>query len=162
VARNFIIEGPFSIILVGKVGFTSLLFVVKISYQSKKLWETEKHFSRGRVSHRCDFLLFFSLFFNISKQFSRHIESIEWFFLSPMCLYARFESLYTLNFFHLSNLIPPNVFLGKFVHLFSTLKCHDLPIYAIKWPQIWSTSFTTCTLLHCAVEIIIPYLHFGL
>jgi len=37
VAYNFFIHGPFSIIFVEKVAHTSLVVVVKISYQSKKL-----------------------------------------------------------------------------------------------------------------------------
>jgi len=36
-AYNFFIKGPFSIIFLGKVGHTSLVFLVKISYQYKKL-----------------------------------------------------------------------------------------------------------------------------
>jgi len=92
-ACNFFIQGSFSIIFVGKVAHTSLVFVVKFSYQFKKLWVTEKHFSRGSFNPRCDFLLFFSLFFDISKQFCKHNESIEWYFLSPMCL------LLVLNYF---------------------------------------------------------------
>jgi len=40
------------------------------------------------------FLILFSMFFDISKQFCRHNESIEWYFLSWMCLYGGFESLY--------------------------------------------------------------------
>jgi len=34
-AYNFFMKGPFSIIFVGKVARTSLVFVEKISYQSK-------------------------------------------------------------------------------------------------------------------------------
>jgi len=37
VAYSFFVEGLFSIIFVGKVVHTSLVCVVKISYQSKKL-----------------------------------------------------------------------------------------------------------------------------
>jgi len=60
------------------------------------------------------------LFFYISKPFCRYNESIEWYFLSPICLYVDFESLHSLNFFiwvgleiefHL-----PSVFLGKKLH----------------------------------------------
>jgi len=79
-AYNFFIQGSFSIIFVEKVAHTSLVFVVKISYQSKKFWVNEKHFSKGRISYRCELLLLFSLFFDISKQFFKHNESIEWFF----------------------------------------------------------------------------------
>ena len=85
-AYNFFIHGPFSIIFVGKVAHTGLVYKNKISYESKRLWVTEKHFSRGRFIHWCDFLLLFSLFFDISKQFCRHNESIEWDFFSPKCL----------------------------------------------------------------------------
>ena len=140
-AYNFFRQGLFSIIFVGKVAHTSLVLVVKISYQSKKLWLTEKHFSRGRFSHRCVFLLLFSLFFDISKQFCKHNESIEWFFFPPKCLSFDFKSLCSLKFFHLSRfrnrISPPNVFLGKFQHLLSTLKHYNLSIYMVKWPQIW-------------------------
>jgi len=41
------------------------------------------------------FYYFFSLFFDISKQYCRHNESIEWYFLSPLYLNAGFESLYS-------------------------------------------------------------------
>jgi len=62
-AYNFFIQGPLSIIFVGKIAHTSLVFVIKISYQSKKLWVTKKYSSRWRYNQRCDFLLLFSLYF---------------------------------------------------------------------------------------------------
>jgi len=89
-AYNFLTQGSFSKKFVGKVVHTSLVSVVKNLYQSKKLWVNEKHFSKGRFSHRCDFLLLFSLFFDISKQFCRHNKSIKRYFFPPMCLYAGF------------------------------------------------------------------------
>jgi len=162
---NFFIQGLFSIIFVGKFVHTSLVFVVKISYQSKKLWVTDKHFRR-RFSHRCDFLLFLSLFFDISKPFCKHNESIEWYFLSSMFLYASLEAVFSSKFFHLSRfrvqISPPNVFLGKFQHLFPTLKYYNPPTYVGKWPQIWFMSSRTCTLQDCMVEIFIPYWHLDL
>jgi len=87
VAYNFFIHGPFSIFFVVKVVQTNLVYVLKISYQSKNLWVTEKYFSRGRFSHRCDFLLLFSLFFDISKQFCKHNESIEWYFFTKVFVF---------------------------------------------------------------------------
>jgi len=159
-AYNFFIHGPFSIIFVLKVANSSLVCVVKISYQLKKLWVIEKHFSRGRFSHRCDFLLLFQLFFDISNPFCRHNKLIEWYFFSPMCWYVGIESLCSLNFFHLSRfrnrISPPNVFWGKFQHLFSTLKHYDLAIHVAKWLQIWFMSSMTYTLQDCTVEISIP------
>jgi len=101
-AYNFFIQGLFSIIFVGKVEHTSLVLVVKIPYQSKKLWLTEKHFSRGRFNHRCVFWLLFSLFFDISKQFCKRNESIEWIFFPPKCLSYGCETLCSLKFFHLT------------------------------------------------------------
>jgi len=129
-AYNFFIHGPFSIIFVGKVAYTSLVYVVKISYQSKMLWVIEKHFSRKRFNQRCYFLLLFSLFFDISKQFCKHNRSIEWYFFSPNCFFFGSKLLCSLKFFHLSRfrnqISPPNVFLRKFQHLFSTLKHYNL------------------------------------
>jgi len=111
------------------------------------------------------FLLLFSLFFNISKQSCRHNESIEFFF--HQCVYILVLNHFTIGiFFYLSRfrnwISPHNVFLGKIWHLFSTLKHYNLPIYAVKWPQIWSTSSTICTLQDCTVEIFIPYSHLDL
>ena len=117
-AYNFFKQGLISIIFVGKVAHSSLVLVVKISYQSKELWLTENHFSRGRFSHGCVFLLLFSLFFDISKQFCKCNESIEWFFFHQSVFSFGIESLFSLNFFHLSRfrnqISPPNVFWGQF------------------------------------------------
>jgi len=46
-----------------KVVHTILIYMAKISYQSKKLWVTEKHLSRRRFNLRCIFLQLFLLFF---------------------------------------------------------------------------------------------------
>jgi len=107
----------------------------------------------------CDFLGNYSIVF-------RHFKTIvltQWvngmICFSSMCLYASFKSICSLILFHLSKfrswISPPNVFLGKFQHLFSTLKHYNLPINAVKWPQIWSTSSKTCTLQDLMVEIFI-------
>ncbi len=86
------------------------------------------------------------------------------FFLSLKCLYCGSESLCSLNVFHLNRfrnqISPPNVFLRKFQHLFSTLNHYNLSIYTVKWPQICSTPSTTCKLQYCTVEIFIPYSDF--
>jgi len=111
VAYNFFIHGLFLVFFIGKVVHTSLVFFGKISYQSKRLWVNENHFSRGRFSHRCDFLVIFSLFFDISIFFCWNNESIEWYFFPSMCLDVGFESLCSLHFFHLSKFRNrPNVF----------------------------------------------------
>jgi len=160
-AYNFFTKGLFSIIFVKKVAHTSVFYMVKLSYQYKKLWENERHFDRGRFSHRCVFLLLFSPFFDISKQFCRHNESIEWYFFSLKCLSFGFESLWSLKFFQLSRfrnrISPPNVLFRKFQHLFSTLTHYNLSIYLVKWPQICFTPSRTCTLQDCTVEIYIPH-----
>ena len=133
--------------------------MAKISCQSKKLWVTEKHSSRRSFSHRCGFCSFSCSFQGISKPFCNHNESIQWIFFSPMCLCINFESFCSIIFFHLSRfrnqISPPNVFLGKFQHPFSTLKHYDLAIYVAKWLQILYMSSTTCTLQDCTVEICI-------
>jgi len=67
---NFFIHCLFPIIFVGKVAHTSLVCVVKISYQSKKLWVTEKHFSRRRSNHRCDFCYFFHFVLAFQNNFA--------------------------------------------------------------------------------------------
>ncbi len=122
---------------------------------------TEKHFSRGSCNHRCDFLLLFALFFDISKQFCRHNELIEWYFFSPKCLSFVFKSICCKFFFHLSRFknrtSPPNVFLRKFQHLFSRLKHYNHSICMVKWPKICFTPSTTCTLRDYTVEIFILY-----
>jgi len=86
------------------------------------------------------FLQFFLLFFDISKLFCRHNESVEWISFSPICLYTSFELLCSVNFFHLNRFrnqnLPPKVFLGKFQHPFSTPKHYNLAIYVVKWLQI--------------------------
>jgi len=92
-------KGCFQYFLLEKLCILVYFFSVKISYQSKKLWVDEKHFSRQRFSHRCDFLEIFSLIFDILKQFCWHNESIEWYFFLSMCLYVGFESLGSLHFF---------------------------------------------------------------
>jgi len=83
-----------------------------------------------------------------------------------MSLFVDFELLCSLIFFHLSRfrnqISPPNVFLGKFQYLFSTLKHYNLAIYVVKWLQIWFTSSTTHTLQDCRVEIFTPHWHFEL
>jgi len=77
VAHNFI-KGPFSIIFVGKIAHTSLVYVVKISYQSKRSWVTKKHFSKGRFSHRCDFLpLFFLYFLTFQNNFADTMSQLS-------------------------------------------------------------------------------------
>jgi len=108
---------------------------------------------------------FFHYFLTFQKIL--HTQWVNWMiFFSPMCLYLGFESLYSLKNFHLSRfrvwISPPNVFLGKFEHLFSTLKHYNLPIYVVKWPQIWFTSSRTSTLQDCKVEIFIPHWHLDL
>ena len=112
------------------------------------------------------FLQFFWLFFDISKLFCRHHDSISWNFFSPMCLYTSFESLCSVNFFHLSRfrnqISPPNVFWGKFQHSFSTLKHYNLTICATKWLQILCMSSKTCLLQDCTVEICITWRNLGL
>jgi len=52
-AYNFFIQGPFSKKIVGKVAPTSLVCVAKITYQSKKLWVTKRHFSKRMFSRKC-------------------------------------------------------------------------------------------------------------
>jgi len=155
---------------IGKIAYTSLVYVAKISYQSKKWWVNEKHFSR-RFSRRCVFCNFSCYFFDIWNPFCRHNESIQWYFFTNVFVFSvffsflffSFESLYSLKFFHLSRfknrISPPNVLLGKFQHLLSTLKHYNLAIYTVKWLQIWLTSSTTCTLQDCLVEISITQWH---
>jgi len=53
----FFIQCPFLIKFFEKVAHTSLFCVVKIPYQSKKLWVSKKHFSR-RFSYRCNYCNF--------------------------------------------------------------------------------------------------------
>jgi len=163
VANNFLIQVLFSIIFVHKVAHTSLVFVVKISYQSKKLWVTKKHFSNRRFSHRCDFLLFFYNFLTFQNNFAETMSQLNDIFIHQ-CVCMLVLNHFTIKFlFCLSRfrvwISPPNVFLGKFQHLFSIPKHYNLPIYVVKWLQIWFTSCRTCTLQYCIVEIFIPYKH---
>jgi len=58
-----------------KHGHSSLVCVVEISYQLKKLHVIKKNFSE-RFNIKC-VLKFFLLFFDIPKSFSIHNESIE-------------------------------------------------------------------------------------
>jgi len=82
-AYNFI-KGLFSIFFVGKVAHTSLVLVVKFSYQYKKVWLNEKHFSRGRFSHRCVFLLLFHCFWHFKKNLQT--QWVNWMiFFPPKC-----------------------------------------------------------------------------
>ncbi len=46
----------YSIIFVGEVALTNLVCVVQISYPSKTLRVTERHFGRRMFTHQCDFL----------------------------------------------------------------------------------------------------------
>jgi len=86
-AYNFFIQGHFPIIFVGKVEHTSLVFVIKISYQSKKLWVNEKNFSRGRFNHRCDFCYFFHCFFTFQKNFADTMSQLNDFFFTNVFIY---------------------------------------------------------------------------
>ena len=57
----FFIQCPFPIKVFGEVAHTSLVCVVKISEQSKKLWVTERHFSKRKFNYRwvfCNFWTF--------------------------------------------------------------------------------------------------------
>jgi len=100
-----------------------------------------------------DLDVFFATFLAIFLTFESHLadtmSQIQWYFFSPMCLYASFELHYSSKFFHWSRfrnqISPPNV-LTKFKHHFSTLKHYNLTIYVAKWLQIWFTSSTTHTL----------------
>jgi len=62
VACYFFIHCLFLINVFGKVAYTSLVCMAKISYQSKKLWVTKRHFSRKMLSHRCVFYNYFLTF----------------------------------------------------------------------------------------------------
>jgi len=121
---------------------------------------TEMNFSRGRFNHRCDFLLLFHCFLTFQNNFVDTMSHLNDIFFTK-CLSFGFESLCSLKFFHLSRfrsqISPPNVFLRKFQHLFSTLKHYNLSIYIVKWSQICFTPSTTCTLQDCMVEIFIPH-----
>ena len=111
-----------------------------------------------------DIDVFFATFFTVFWHFKTILQTqwVNWmrFFFTKVFVFW-FESLCSLIFFHLSTfrnrISPPNVFLRKFQHLFSTLKNYNLSIYTVKWPQILFTPSTTCTLQYCTVEIFIPH-----
>jgi len=69
----YFIQCLFSILKDLNVAQTSLFYMSKISFQSKKLWVTEKHFSRRKFSLRCIFatiLTFESYFASSMNQFN--------------------------------------------------------------------------------------------
>jgi len=87
IAYNFFIQGFFSIIFVEKVMHTNLVSMIKISYQSKKLQVTKKHFSRGRFSYRCDFCYFFHYFLTFQNNFANTMSQLnEIFFHQCVCM----------------------------------------------------------------------------
>jgi len=98
VGYNFFIQGPFSIIFIGKIVHTSLVCMVKISYQSKKLWVTKKHFSRGRFSHRFDFLQFFHCFLTFQNNFVDTMSQLNEIFFHQ-CVYMLVLNLFTVKVF---------------------------------------------------------------
>jgi len=120
----------------GLVAFSS-----NVHFQSNLLgFVPLKHFSRRRFNHRCDFLLLFSLLFWHFKTILQ-TQWVNWMiFFFTNVLICLFRITLHLNFFHLSRfrvwISPPNLFLRKFQHLFSTLKHYNLSIYVVKWSQI--------------------------
>jgi len=112
-AYNFFRQGLFSIIFVGKVVHTSLVRVVKISCQYKKLWLIK--IILVEVVSVID--VFFSYFFTVFWHFKAILQTqwVNWMiFFPPKYFSFGFESLCSLNFFHLSRfrnqISPPNVF----------------------------------------------------
>jgi len=134
-----------------KVAHTSLVCMVKsfISYQSKKLWVIEKHFSSMRFSLRCDFCNFPCYFWHFNAILQT--QWVNWMIFSFIhVFYVGFEALLSLKFFHLSKfrnqISPPNVLLVKFGHLFSTLKYYNLVIYKTKiTPNLFHVNYNTYT-----------------
>jgi len=80
----------------GKVAYTILVCMVKISYQSKKLQVFGKYFSRRRFNYRYMFCNFFTFQSQFVDTMSHSIC-----FLSPICWLVGFKALYSLKIFHL-------------------------------------------------------------
>jgi len=118
-----------------KVAHTSLVIVVKFHINPWSYEWLRSILVKGGWAIDVFLQLLFDVF-DISKQFCKHNESIEWYFLSPMDLYVRSESHYSSKFYHLSRFknqkLPPNAFLGKFKHLFLVLEHYNLAIYVSK------------------------------